>query len=315
MTVTGKDTQVGFAVETTYGTRVAPTEFLRHRSVSLSKQRALIDDEAILAGRLTRDTDQTCEGDITVDGDLSLPLFRGTGLRSILKAMMGAESGAGTAVDPYLYNPTSPAAGLDSLTVQVGYGGTGGTVHPVDYLGCVISSWSIAAQQGAKATLDLSLVGRDAVDDQTLATASYSRPRTYSFAHASATFGGLARKVKSLTLSGDNGLETSRRFIGSQLIEKPIASDLRTYSAELTCEFEDLDDLSNTYLGGIASTVAVVATFTDSTDILTVTMNGFLDATPLPDVNTRGPLEYTLMLDARGDGTDVSAVQIQQNTA
>ena len=82
----------------------------------------------------------------------------------------------------------------------------------------------------------------------------------------------------------------------------------------MTVEFEDFTDYSTTYLGGVASTVAVVGTFTDGTDILTVTMNGFLDGTPLPDVNTRGPLEASLSLMARSS-SDANACTIQQNTA
>lgn len=312
MTITGKDSQIGFAVESTYGTRVASTTFVRARSVGLKMGRALIEDDGVIAGRLTADSNQVCEGDVTVDGSLSLPLFRGTKLNDLLEAAMGTKSGAGTNADPFLFTPGDT---LNSLTMQVGYGGTGGTVHPVDYLGCMIEGWSIGAQQGAKASLDLDLVGQDAVTDQTLVTASYTRPRTYSFAHASMTIGAAARKVKSVTFAGKNGLDSGRRFIGSRTIEQPTAGDLREYTAEATVEFEDFTDYNTTYLGGVASTVTVEAVFTDGTDLLTVTMAGFLDGTPLPDVNTRGPLEAQLMLVAKGASTDASACTIQQNTA
>jgi tail tube protein len=312
MTITGKDSQVGIAVETTYGTRVAPSTFLRARSVGLKKSRALIKDDGVIAGRLTDDTVQICEGDVTVAGPLSLPLYRGTKLAAIFEAMMGAASGLGTLASPFLY---TPADGLDSLSVQVGYGGTGGTVHPVDYNGVKIGSWSLGAQQGAKSALDLDLVGRDAVDNLSLASASYTRPRTYAFVHATMTIGGAARKVKSVTFSGNNGLETGRRVIGSALINEPVAGSLREYKAEATVEFENFTDYQTTYLGGIASPVTIVGTFTDGTDILTVTQAGFLDDTPLPDVNNRGPLEAKLVLMAAGAGTDASACTIQQNTA
>ena len=192
--------------------------------------------------------------------------------------------------------------------------GTGGVVHPVDFLGSYITDWAIIAQAGQKARLELSVVAMDEVTDQSLATASYATPvRTYSFVHASATVGGAARKITALNMSGTNGLNTDRLFLGSSTIAAPVEEGDREYKADLQIEWENLTD-KTTYDGGVGSSVEVLATFTDGTDVLTCEMNGFLEESPLPDRGDRGPLTSQVRLMGAG-ATDAEACTITQYAA
>ena len=282
---TGKDSQLGFAPESTWNTRVAPTAYVRARSFNVKAERALMEDEAIIAG---------------VD--------------TFLDAMIGAEQGgAGTDGDPYLWNYGS--AELGSMSIQQGLGGTDGTVHPVDFTGCKVDSWSVGVQAGNKATLDLSVIGGGASEGETLGTASYSRPKVYTYAHSTVTIGGASRKVKSATISGNNNLTgDSRRFLGSRYIDEPLHSSDVELMAELTVEFEDLTDYDS-YRATSFDIVTIVLAMVNGDDDLTFTMKGHVVSPPLPDINTKGPLEYPISVKAYGTATDLDAFKVERVNA
>jgi len=309
---TGKDSFLGIAPEVVYGTRVAPTIFQRFRSSTLKANRALIRDEGIIAGRKLPDESQICEGDWTVGGAISLPLFIG-GIDHWLDAMIGAETGgAGTDLDPYRWEYLSSELG--SLSLQQAIGGTGGTVHPTDFLGCKVNTWAIGVQQGAKATLDVDIVGGGASEAEALATPVFTRPRSYTFAHGTATVGAGARKVKACTVSGNNGLTTDRRFLGSRYIDEPLHGDDVAATAELVCEFVDLSDY-NSFRAASFDRFDIELLLVSGNDDLKVTVSGHMTDTPLPDVNSKGALEYPITIEAVGDGSDADGFNIERVNA
>lgn len=74
-----------------------------------------------------------------------------------------------------------------------------------------------------------------------LASASYASSQTpYRAGKISLSIGGSEMYPSEATIKIDNGLADDRRYLGSDTIREPLPADLRTYTAELKCEFDSL---------------------------------------------------------------------------
>jgi hypothetical protein len=141
---------VGFKLESSYGVPVVVDSFLPLVSETLTWDQPRVESDAIMAGREIIDSDQWFGGGITVAGNLQFELYN-AGLTALLTAALGGAN-AGTYTPADLYG--------DSLTVQLGKPGVDGTVRAVEYAGCKVGSWEIAATEGAICTMGVSLIGR-----------------------------------------------------------------------------------------------------------------------------------------------------------
>jgi hypothetical protein len=263
------------------------------------------ESEAIIAGRRVLTSGQSNGGNVELAGDIETELWS-LDLETLLKHMMGARSGSGTTASPWVATP-GDLFGL-GLTVQLGRPSVGGTVHPFTYAGVKITGWELSCQAGQIARLRLSTFGT--VEETTataLATASYtSGIRPFKWNHGAVTIAGSPANVKSLRITGDNGLDTDRRFLGSKLAAQPIEADLRSYTGQMVCEFASLAD----YQRFVNRTeAAVVVTFTDGTRVLTITMNVRFDG-ETPTIGGRGILEQPLPFTCLASGADSTAISI-----
>lgn len=161
MARSGISAQIGFAVESTYGVAATPTVFVPFVSESLRSERERIKSESIIAGRRTRTSEQVNEGNVMVSGDIQLELYPDDFLK-LLKVAFGTVSTTGS--DPYTHVFTPADTFSDSLTIQVGRPGVGGTVHPFTYVGCKIISWEIAGSQGEYVTVGISVLAKREID-------------------------------------------------------------------------------------------------------------------------------------------------------
>lgn len=146
----GISAQIGWAIETTAGTIVAPTIFNPLVSESLSIERERLESAGIIAGKRVLTSDQWNGGNITAGGDIGLELYN-KNLHELFRGIMGATSGSG----PYTLTPGDLSD--DVLTTQIGLPGVGGTVHPKTLGGCAVSSWEIAGTAGEIVTLGATL--------------------------------------------------------------------------------------------------------------------------------------------------------------
>ena len=146
----GISAQIGWAIETTAGVIVTPTVFNPLVSESLSIERERLESAGIISGRRVLTSDQWNGGNITAGGDIGLELYQ-KNLSTLFTAIMGTTAGSG----PYVKTPGDLSD--DSLTVQVGLPGTGGTVHPKTLGGCAVASWEIAGTAGEIVTLGATL--------------------------------------------------------------------------------------------------------------------------------------------------------------
>lgn len=152
----GQAAQLGFAIETTAGTPVTPSQFLPLVDESITAELERLESPAIITGRRVVDSDMWNGGNHTFAGDLGLELYT-RGATSLFRHMFGAVNTTGAG--PYTHTFTPGDLSDDYLTVQVGRPSLDGTVNPFTYAGMACTSWELACSAGEIATLGLSEVG------------------------------------------------------------------------------------------------------------------------------------------------------------
>ena len=300
----GMAAQLGVKAETTWGTFVAPTRFYPLISESLTEEIDRLESEGIVTGLRVLNTAQWAAGNVDVGGDIQTELYQ-QGMGALLKACFGAVSSSVSA--PYAHTFTPGDLTDDSLSVQVGKPDGAGTVQPFSFSGMKVTDWELSMEAGGLVTLSTSLVGKQLATSESLATASFGTGAAtpFTFKHASATIAGGAANVKKLTISGSNGLDTDRRFIGSEYLAEPLEAELREYGGTVDLEFESLTQM-NRFRN--ANEVALVATISAGASAsLTVTMNVRFDGAT-PEVDGRGIVQLSAPYKCIGTSTDASAI-------
>lgn len=300
----GLAAQLGVKAETTWGTFVAPTRFYPLISESLTEEIDRLESEGIVTGLRVLNTAQWAAGNVDVGGDIQTELYQ-QGMGALLKACFGAVSTTGAG--PYTHTFTPGDLTDDHLSVQVGKPDVAGTVQPFSFSGMKVTDWELSMEAGGLVTLSTSLIGKQLATSDSLATASFGTGAAtpFTFKHASATIAGGAASVKKLTISGSNGLDTDRRFIGSEYRAEPLEAELREYGGTVDLEFESLTQM-NRFRN--ATEVALVATISAGASAsLTTTMNVRFDGAT-PEVDGRGIVQLSAPYKCIGTSTDASAI-------
>lgn len=300
----GLAAQLGVKAETTWGTFVAPTRFYPLISESLTEEIDRLESEGIIAGQRVLRSEQWAAGNVDVGGDIQTELYQ-QGMGALLKACFGAV--ATTGAGPYTHTFTPGDLTDDHLSVQVGKPDTAGTVQPFSFYGMKVTDWELSIEAGGLVALTTSLVGKQLATSDSLATASYGTGAAtpFTFKHATASVAGGAANVKKLTIKGSNGLDTDRRFIGSEYRAEPLEADLREYGGTVDLEFESLTQY-NRFRN--ANEVALVSTISAGASAsLTTTMNVRFDGST-PEVDGRGIVQLSAPYKCIGTTTDASAI-------
>lgn len=309
----GLAAQLGVKAETTWGTFVAPTRFYPLLSESLTEEIDRLESEGIIAGRRILASEQWAAGNVDVGGDIKTELYQ-QGMGALLKACFGAVSTSGSG--PYTHTLTPGDLTDDHLSIQVGKPDVAGTVQPFSFYGMKVTDWELSIDAGGLVMLTTSVVGKQLATSDSLATASFGAGSAtpFTFKHASASIAGGAANVKKLTIKGSNGLDTDRRFIGSEYRAEPLEADLREYSGSVDLEFESLTQY-NRFRN--ANEVALVATISAGASAsLTTTMNVRFDGST-PEVDGRGIVQLSTPYKVIGTTTDalgITAVLINSDS-
>lgn len=302
--------QWGLKSETTFGTAVTPDKFHQGflSGVPARQQPPLISN-GIVAGRYTPKCLST--GAKIVSGTVKTELVPSP-MSTLLRHMFGtiATTGAG----PYTHTASPGPLKGQSLTLQFGVPGTGGTVHPFTFSGCKIPKWVLGAKAGELATLDFDFSAKDYVTATALASASYGTSCPFTYINGSVSVAGVVQtSVKSFQLTATRPMRVGNDgiFIGATTIGEQLGTGRGTYVIDVDAEFEDLTihNLANT-------AVAVVLTFSNGTDSLTITCNSWVDAmTPnIEGVDSLSSFKYSLECYGSSDAAAITAVLVNSES-
>lgn len=316
------DNQFGYAAETTYGTRVAPTRFVDFTEESIQRQVEHRESAGMRAGTIVRRGETQTVADKgangTVSHEIGLAAFGLLFKHMLRKTPTITQPAVGPS--PTVYEQAFVLGEeVLSLTAQVGRQGADGTVYPFDYLGTVVEEWTISQELDAYAKLELKLDAKTEKTDQSLATASYSSERRlFHDGHLAVTVNGSAFKPRSISLTGNNGLKLDRYFLqGSTLKEQPKPGDWPVLSGTMAGEFTDLTAYSLFTAGTLVPIVFdwVGPIIEDAYQFeLKITLNGCRIDGETPGTSAPGILDQSVPFSVYDDGTNAPLALLYRTT-
>lgn len=264
MAGTGREGQIGFGEESTFGTPVVVTRFFELLNESIKFDIERIESKGMRAGAKVQNL--WVPGRKGGSGDIEFEV-QPNGFAILTKHMLGGTPvtttpGGGTISRIH----TTKVGNLDgkSLTFQVGRANAAGTIDPYTYAGCKIGGWELTLETGGVLTLKLSI---DCADESTvtaLATASYPATNVMLSSYDTGvlvSIGGSPYAAKKFTLQGGNMVKGDRYKLGQPVkLEQLEGTDFREYTGEIEMEMNSGLTAYNLFKNGTEA--AIVATST-----------------------------------------------------
>ncbi len=251
----GLGSQVGFSTEAAaWGTRAAPTKFVRATAYAANRPSNRVQGEGIQAGVLGQigahyvETTEAGEGSLSMDVQTS-------GMGPLLQALTGGTSTivqqGTTAAWLQTHTLGDP---VKSLTVQIGVPYRGGTVFCQELTGAKVTSAEFSCSVDAILTGTFNFDAKKWDNSQTLATASYTTARPFHGKQMSVKAGTFSSEsalsgVRSVSMSWNNAFDTEDYTAGSTgLKAEQIRNGVATITGSLTVDWltttkTALDDL------------------------------------------------------------------------
>lgn len=305
----GLFTQLGAALESTYGTRVVPDHWGEFRSESFAGQQRFFQSMQLGAGTTAPKGSRFVPVTQDAPGGLVFEVpNKGYGFwLNLLHSATATPVQQGVTTAYKSTHPIGLTAPSRSATIQVGRPDTGGTVRPFDYYGCMVTQaeWSVNVDDALVNTLTFD--GQKEDTAQTLATRSMpSGLSSFVFTQGTMTLAGSAvAHITNPSLSLPLPRDTS--FYGldaTGLKQKPIMNAMMAGTGNAQARFIDLTTYNlyknNTKPALILNFVgANIASTYYETVKFTVPMIGLTGATPNvtgPDVLSH-PMPFNILYD------------------
>lgn len=291
--MTAYDSQVAYGVESTPGTRQAPTRRVEHVSFTPVFDAQIITGKGMKAGaRIAR---RHATG-ARMAGFQATHELSAASADVLLQQMTGSIVTTGT--NPYAHTLTPGALVVSkALTVEASVPRDTGTVDIFSFLGCVLGSGSISCKVGTEfATINYTATAMqmENLNTRTASTATYPTAHDpYSWLDAVVTIGGTEVPLIGWEFGWNLGLKTDRHRIRSTTPQHSLAaleSAYRQYTLKLDSDYFGPTEI-NRFLDGTEA--AVVLTLGSSTsDRITITTNAYFAKPTGADV--KGPGASTM---------------------
>jgi hypothetical protein len=239
------DHVLGVAVESTFGTAVAPSTRFEVVSESLKLKKDFIESKALKGSRRYLSTNGHVVGKSNVEGDIEIEmssLGAGFWFRQLMGTVTTTLPAAWSMTDRYKHVFTADSA-LDttSFTAEIQRTDVTGTAHRFVYAGCGVTDLELSCKVGEIATMKMSVYGKsEAVTAASAQSATYPASTPLVFTGAAVTVGGTAVSVTDFSLKIENGRKKDRYFLGDSTPNKMIEADMRNAEGKINVEWTGL---------------------------------------------------------------------------
>ncbi len=238
---TGLNAQLGVALETTFGTYVAPARWFEFTAESITREQERMESKGIRAGTRVLRSDRWVLGKKTIGGDMGFEVVT-SGLGVFLEHAMGDVVTVNDLATAFTHTFT-PGDLPVGFTAQVGIPDTtaAGTVHPFSWTGCQIEAFKIRGAVDEIGEFGITIVAQEETTAQTLGAPTYPTNEPLGFVEASLEIAASPVDVRAVEFNGANNLVTGRHKLGTPLAEEALeGSDLREYTGTIDAHFETL---------------------------------------------------------------------------
>jgi hypothetical protein len=273
------DFQFGAIDEVTFGTPLTVTRFFEYNgdAVPFAPVAGRTEGNPLRVGSRARRQARVVPYMKNVEGTVPLDIMSkdfGFWLKHLLPHV--ATTGAG----PYTHTATEGTSSESvgkSFTAQVNMPfHPAGTNQSLTISGGKVPKWKLSSAVDEMVTCELDIWAASMTTATALATASYTAsPANFAWVHGVVTIGGSSVDLISFDVEVDQGYNLDRRQIrGNAAAKEPTPGPLEvTWSAE--ADFDALTQWNRVHSTTVSSLSAqIVATFTNGTDVLTVTIPG-----------------------------------------
>lgn len=255
-TGSGLDAQLGYKLETTWGTPVTVDRFVEFDEESLTWEPSWIEPSGLRVGTKFKRASRLVKSREGVGGSFSFQ-YATRNMGALVKAMLGSTVTTPTLVLGSAYKQVhNPGDFLGkSLTIQVGRPEPSGTVRAHTFEGCKVTGWEFGVSDNETARLTLTVDGQTEATATALAAATYTSAEVFNFSQVT-TFktggtvagateltvtGGTAVPgvARSFTLTGSNPMHTERFGLGSAgLKSEQLENDVPTITGSIEAEWD-----------------------------------------------------------------------------
>jgi len=333
----GLAAQVGIANETVVNTPVAVTVFTEFDpGETLEARPNFAQGTGLRAGGLTPRSARRILTGLDAGGDISFDVPN-KGLGKWVQAMMGSYSTSATQLSAsaawqQIHNLGS--ADGKSFTLQKGVPSIDGTVNPLTFGGCKLTSWELTSGPNSiaklKCTVDAMSVQPTGAGALALQTASYSASTGMFAFHqltvqtfsAYTVVSGLWTPttpvsmgvVRNFSLKGGQPKETTRWQAGSTTKAEALVNDFQPITGQIDVDFASMalynQFVANTGQGIVATFTGPIIASTFANTLQFIMPAAFLEQGSTPKVADNGVVTVQYPITALDDGTN-GALQVQ----
>lgn len=298
----GRGLTAGIGVESTWGTAVSRTNWLR-----LTGAHITIDDDVRPRphfGRLgetaavRREVDHLAR---RASGYIEWLLSYDDSTLLMIGAAMGASSVATTGSGPYTHTHTLKEALPVGLTVELIRGNGSAQV----FEGGLVTRLTISGSAGEILRCRADMVFETGGALTSAGSPTYSSNGAPVIYHQAGnlTHGSLNDKIKAIEVVLDNSLNVERALFGSNLISKPVRNDFASVTARITREWDGTVEHA-AYLAGTAGDAAITFTGASPLSFGIEVHNAEIVDNPLQAITSAGAQDVAFTLMGMNDGTD-----------
>lgn len=243
--MSGLNSSFGFSRESTYGTYVAPTKFMRANSYSINRASERPQGEGITSGVAGLYGAHYVETTQAATGSASF-VVTNKNLGLLLESLCGGTSSSAVetgAAYKQIHTLAGPATARKPLTIQVGVPYRTGTVAVKTATGAKVTSMEFSCDTGGLLTSTLNYDAQKYDEAQTLATPSYLASVPFKGTQAAVKLGSFGAEaaqtgIKSASLTWSSALDTGDYTFGAAgLKSEPVTNGVTEISGSMTADW------------------------------------------------------------------------------
>jgi hypothetical protein len=256
---------LGMAMETTYGTYVAPTRWHPLDAFPFKKVPNYAQAGGLASGKMLKRKTRRVLTHHSAEGQFTSEVYH-KGMGRLINLLMG---GTVTPVQQatttaYLQTHTLQDPAGKFCTWQAGVPDTGGTVRPHTFLGCKVKSMEFSCEVGGHLMVATEWDCRELSEVQVLVAPSYTTGlKPFHFAQGVIKLGAVGSEasvsgVKKWSLKVERGLDTERFYFGNAgKKSEPLLNDWTKITGSVEVDYENKADFADRFHGSTGTSMVM----------------------------------------------------------